>query len=231
MSNLEIVRTYEVASVFIYLVSLWWILKQRNPLYLGALIGATLVYGFDWAFCTRGFFNVTYNPDLIRLPGLTNQGIYEPAVIPLNYGVPFSMGPILLLRMTPTLDRIFGKPGTFVFVWLCGVVGIAVYEIPTVHILHIWTYHQLPEYMVYGFPWSNFWLAGNLFLFPYIGFRYLSKWASIPEGAGFSRHDENTWKGILMGALPIWGGVYITYLLQLFWYANVHPWVDVGRPF
>ena len=53
----------------------------------------------------------------------------------------------------------------------------------------------------------------------------------MPEGAGFGIKKEDTWKGILMGALPIWGGVYITSLIQLFWYANVSPWVDVGRPF
>jgi hypothetical protein len=231
MSNLEVVRSYEIVSVIVYLIGLWWIIRQRNPLYLGALIGATFLYGFDWAFCTRGFFNTTYNPDLIRIPGLTNQGMFEPAVIPFNYGLPFSILPVLLTRSTPVLEQKFGKVGTLFFAWMCGMVGVAVYEIPTVHVLHIWTYHQQPEYMVYGFPWSNFWLAGNLVLFPYIGFRYLSKWAAIPPGAGFAIGSENTWKGILMGALPIWGGLYITYLIQLFWYANVHPWVDVGRPF
>ena len=231
MSNLEIVRTYEVISIAVYLLGLWWIIRQRNPLYLGAIIGATFLYGFDWAACTRGYFNATYNPDLIRIPGLTNQGIYEPAVIAFNYGLPFSILPILLTRSTRQLEQKMGKAGTLFFAWLCGVTGVVVYEIPTVHVLHIWTYNQLPEYMVYGFPWSNFWLAGNLVLFPYIGFRHMSRWAAIPQDAGFGYRNENTWKGILMGGLPIWGGVYVTYLIQMFWYANVHPWVDVGRPF
>lgn len=231
MSNLAIVRTYEFISIFLYVLALLWIIRQRNPLYLGAIIGATLLYGFDWAFCTRGFFNATYNPDLFVLPGLTNQGMVEPVVIPFNYGLPFSIIPILLTRSTAALEARMGKFGVYIFAWICGVIGIAIYEIPTVHILHIWTYHQLPEYMVYGFPWSNFWLAGNLVLFPYIGFRFMSRWAAIPPHSGLAFGSETTWKGILMGGLPIWGGFYITYLLQLFWYANVLPWVDVGRPF
>jgi len=80
-----VVRAYELATVLMYVVALGWL--RRNPLFLGALLGATLVYGFDWIYCSRSFFNVTYNPDLIWIPGLEISGVKEPLAIPFAYGV------------------------------------------------------------------------------------------------------------------------------------------------
>jgi len=230
MSNLAIVRSFEIVTLLLWIASLAWTLRSRNPIYLGALLGATVLFGFDWMWITKGFFNVTYNPDLIGLPGLEMMGIREPLVIPFAYGMAFGPFVSLLVMGAEGFDRRFGGWGYGV-VWLIGAVGVMLYEIPVVYLLHIWTYHQLPEFMIWGVPWSDIWLAGNMVLFSYAGLRWMQRWAAIPPGAGFSPSEENTWKGLLMGAMPIWTAFYLTYLLQLFWYSWAEPWVDAGRPF
>ncbi len=230
MSNLEVMRSFEIVSDVLYVLILLWIVRGRNPLSLGAYLGATTVYGFDWMWSTKGFFNATFNPDLIPMPGLHDMGITEPYSIPLNYGAGFGLIAILLVRAAPWLDRRLGLAG-YPGVWAFGAVAVAAYEIPVVHILHAWTYHQQPQYLVDGFPWSNFWLAGNLVLGCYAGLRFAERWAAIPAGVGFGLGRETTWKGIAMGAAPIWAAFYATQLIQMFWYSAVTPWVESGRPF
>jgi hypothetical protein len=230
MSNLEIVRSYEVVTLLIYIASFIWLLRLRNPVYMGALVGATLVFGFDWAYCAKSFFNVTYNPDLIWIPGIEVMGIREPLAIPFAYGMAFGPFTVLLVMMRDKLDRAFGI-WNYAVVWVIGAIGVMLYEVPVVHILHIWTYNQLPEHMLWGVPWSDIWLAGNLVGISYAVLRWMERWAQVPAAAGFDLRSEHTWKGIVMGGVSPWAAFYITYVIQLFWYSHAEPWVDVGRPF
>ena len=230
MDNLAVVRAYELVTLALYLGSWVWLWRSRNPLYLGALLGATFVFGYDWVYCTKFFFNVTYNPDLIWIPGLQIMGIREPLAIPFAYGMAFGPFAVLLAMKKDALDRAFGV-WNYLAVWILGAVGVMLYEIPVVYILHIWTYHQQPEHLLWGVPWSDIWLAGNLVMISYAGLRWMERWANLPAGVGFSLRRETTWKGFVMGGLAPWAAFYITFLIQLFWYSAAQPWVDAGRPF
>ncbi|HKY93394.1 MAG TPA: hypothetical protein VJM11_20245 [Nevskiaceae bacterium] len=230
MSNLVIVRSYEIVTILIYLASFFWLLRLRNPVYMGALLGATLVFGYDWAYTAKSFFNVTYNPDLLWIPGIEIMGIKEPLAIPFAYGMAFGPFCVALVMMRDKLDKAFGLWG-YLVVWVIGAIGVMLYEVPVVHILHIWTYHQLPEHMLWGVPWSDIPLAGNLVAFTYAWLRWMERWAQLPPNAGFSLSSENTWKGFVMGGTAPWCGFYLTYVLQLWWYSYAEPWVDAGRPF
>jgi hypothetical protein len=239
MSNHEVMKTFEIVSVILYVIALAWAVRSRNPYWLGLVVGATTVYGFDWHWSTRGFFNATFNPDLIPTPGLVSYGmavpdsvppIIEPWSILLNYGFGFGPAIAMLLMATPTLVNKFGK-AHYLIVWLMGVVGVAVYEIPVVHILKAWTYHQQPEYLFFGFPISNFFMGGNLIFWPWLFARCLRDWVPMPDKPGCSLTAATTWKGIVMGCLAMWSGFYVAGLLQLFWYSNATPWIEVGRPF
>jgi len=230
MTNLEICRAYEIVTLLLFLASWLWLWKMRNPVYLGSLIGATLVYGYDWVYTTKFFFNATFNHALIWIPFLDIMGIREPLSIPFAYGMAFGPFVVALVMLQGWFDRSFGV-WHYLVVWLIGGIGVMCYEVPVVHILHIWTYHQRPAYLLWGVPISDLPLAGNLILISYAGVRWLERWAQIPAGAGFSATRETTWKGIVMGGLAPWAAFYITMLLQMFWYSYAHPWVDVGRPF
>lgn len=230
MSNLEVVRAYELATAIIYATSFLWLWRVRSPLYLGALIGATCVFGFDWIYCGKDFFNATYNPDLIWIPGLDIRGVREPLAIPFAYGMAFGPFAVWLVMQQGFFDRVFGLWG-YAIVWIIGAVGVMLYEIPVVHFLHIWTYHQAPGHLLWGVPWSDIWLAGNLIGVTYGCLRWMTRWANIPADAGFSLRNEDTWKGIVMGGLAPWAGFYVTFVIQLFWYSHAAPWVESGRPF
>ncbi len=230
LSNLEIVRAYEIVTLVLYFASFIWLLRLRNPVYMGALLGATCVFGFDWAYTCRDFFNATYNPALIWIPGIDIMNMREPISIPFAYGMAFGPFTVLLVMAGNWFDRRFGLGG-YVIVWIIGAVGVMLYEVPVVHILHIWTYHQQPDQMILGVPISDIWLAGNLIGISYAALRWLERWARIPARAGFGLKSENTWKGFVMGGLAPWAAFYVTYVVQLFWYSYAAPWVDAGRPF
>ena len=230
MSNLDVVRCYEMGTYLLYAAATYGLWRTRQPLYLGALVGATTVYGFDWVYCSKYFFNVTYNPDLVWIPGLNLMGVREPIAIPFAYGTAFGPFAVALVAGKDWFDRRFGVGG-YLVVWVIGAVGVMLYEVPVVHLLHIWTYHQRSEHLIWGVPISDIWLAGNLVLISYAGLRWMQRWALIPAGCGWSLRRETTWKGIVMGAMPAWAAFYVTFLIQQYWYAYATPWVDAGRPF
>src|SRR5262245_48460741 len=126
MSNLAAMRTFEIVSLILYLIALAWTIRSKNPYWFGLLIGAKLVFVFDWQWSARGFFNATFNPDLTTIPGLKSYGMAEPGSVPpviepwsvaLNYGFGFGPAIALLLMVTPTLIKKFGV-GVYPIVFL-----------------------------------------------------------------------------------------------------------------
>jgi hypothetical protein len=226
------IRIFEATSVVLYAAALVWVLRLRNPLYLGAFLGATLVWAFDWTFAANGFFRVTFSEHLIAIPGLDNQGVTEPLSMPMNYALGFGLPPILWARGDASLRRRFGA-WRHPLILVAGAVGVAIYEIPVVHVLGIWTYHQEPRFMVLGFPWSDFWFAAGLLGGSAIVLTYVQRWMDAAGSAGPALSaTESRWRGLVLGAMPIWTAFYLTYMAQLFWYAAAEPWADVHpRPF
>lgn len=229
--DLATIRLFEVVSVVLYAAVLVWLLRLRNPLYLGAFIGGTLVFAFDWHWTTNGFFRATFNEHLVPIPGIGIGGQHEPLAIPLNYGFGFGLPAVLYTMKHKWMEQRFGR-WKVPAIWLGGAIGVGIYEIPVVHLLGIWTYHQRPGFELLGFPWSNFWFGANLIAGSCIGVAAMARWAQIPERAGFSLRDETTWKGLVMGAAPVLCAFYLTGLLQLWWYSAAQPWISPSpRPF
>lgn len=221
---------FEVVSSIVYLAVAYWVLRRKSAFHLGILIGTTTTFAFDWFWSTKSFFNVTFHPELHALPGLVNGSVSEPWVILLHYGFCFTIPLVLLLRFSSQLDRLFGN-WHYLIVWLMGVVFVAAYEIPMVHIYHAWTYHQKPEQLFFGFPYSNFFFAGNLIFWPYLFTRCLRDWVTFSPDTGLSLNSRATWKGIVTGVIPVWSGFYLAGAIQLFWYTNTSVWIEAGRPF
>lgn len=230
MSSLLVVRSFEIAVFAAFLLTLIWIWRQRNPLYLGALIAGGFCFVFDWTWCARSFFNATFHPDLIDIPGLTTQGLSYPLSLPPAWALAFGLPTILLVKAAPWLDRRFGALG-YVLVWVGGSAANMAAENLLVGVLHIYTYHQKPEFLCGVVPWSNLLLTGNLQLLCYAGLRYMQRWAALPARVEFGLRSESTWKGLAMGAMPIWAAFVLAYAVQLFWYGSADPWIESGRPF
>lgn len=230
MSNLMTMRLIEAVIGLTFLAVLWWIGRTRNPLYLGALIAGTLCFVFDWTWCARSFFNATFNPDLMAIPGITTQGVFYPWCVAPAWGLAFGLPTALLVQASGWLDRKLGI-FSYVLIWAGGGLLMVAIENLLTGVLGIYTYHQKPEFLLGTVPWSNVLLSGNLFLFCYLFSRSMYRWAALPAGVGFSPGNELARKGVLMGALPIWGAFVISYIIQLFWYGSADPWIESGRPF
>lgn len=230
MSNLMMMRLTEAVIAIAFIVVLYWIARQRNPLYLGAIIAGALCFVFDWAWCARSFFNATFNTDLMPIPGITTQGVFYPWSVSPAWGLAFGLPTILFVKASGWFERKLGVL-SYVAIWLIGGVGMVAAENLLTGVLHIYTYHQKPEYLIGTVPWSNILLSGNLMLLCYLFSRSTHKWAALPDRVGFSLSNELARKGLVMGALPIWGAFVIAYIIQLFWYGSADPWLESGRPF
>jgi hypothetical protein len=230
VSNHLVVRSFEIVVLVAYVATLLWVWAQRNPLYLGTLLAGMLCFVFDWAWCARSVFNVTFNPDLVPLPGITTQGVSYPAVLLPAWGLAFGFTTILLVRAAPLLDRRLGALG-YAIVWLMGGIGMTGFENLLVSGLHIYNYHLRPEFLAGAVPYSNILLSGNIQLLCYVLLRWTQKWSALPEHAGIHLGREVTWKGLVLGAVPLWGAFVIAFVVQLFWYAWAEPWTESGRPF
>lgn len=230
MSNLLTMRATEGVIALAFLATLIWVARQRNPLYAGAVIAGAICFVFDWAWCTRSFFNATFNRDLLPLPGITAQGVTYPWSIALAWGLAFGLPTVLLVIASEWFDRRLGAL-QYVAIWLLGAIGMTAVENLLTGVLRIYTYHQKPEYLIGTVPWSNLLLNGNLMLLCYAFSRSTWRWAALPANTGFSLASDDVRKGLVLGALPIWGAFVIAYLIQLFWYGLADPWTESGRPF
>ena len=221
---------YQLASVAAFFAALWWSLRSRDPLCLGALLGGILLFGFDWLWCGRSFFNATFAPNLITIPGLSIQGQTYPIAVALNWSVGFGFAPYLISKYHAANSARLGLLHYPIALAIGAAIDMAA-EIPLVSGLGVYTYHQAPEYLMLGVPWSNLWLGGNLIALSYFGLAYARRWAAIPEQHGFALGNETTWKGFMMSSAALYAAFFITTVVQFFWYSAAAPWVESGRLF
>lgn len=221
---------YEFVSFTSFLVVLAWAIRSRDPLNLGAIMGSFMLWGFDWVWCGRGFWNVTVAQNLIGMPGLEIQGVRYPIAAACNWAVAFGFIPLILSGRYQAIGRALGMLHLPVMFILFAIFDIAV-ESFVVKGLNLYAYHQRPEYLFMGVAWSNAWLFGGYFTAAYAGLFYMRRWVALPEKAGISLAKELTWKGLYLGISTIIVPAYFLGTLQLWWWSAVSPWIESGRPF
>jgi len=222
--------TYEIVVTVAFLAVLIWTLNTRSPIALGAIVGGFLLSGFDWLWCSRGFWNATTAGGLVMVPGLHIMGVHYPITICFVWSIGFGFIPVFASSHYPAIARAFGRlhiPIIFVIAaiidWLIEYIGVTT--------LGVWTYHQAPAYLLGGVPWSNSWFLGGVLACSYFGLAKVKKWGSISDNAGFSPFSENTWKGVLLAASAIFTPAFLLGVAQLFWWSATQPWVESGRPY
>ena len=221
---------YEVVSVVLFLAALGWAFGSGNPFNVGAVLGGFFLFVFDWIWCGKGFFNATFNPGLTMIPGINVLGQQYPIAVACNWSIGFGLMPLLLCRFHGKLSSKLGLLHFPVVLAICAVFDM-VAEVPLVSGLGVYAYHQAPEYLLWGVPWSSLWFGGGLLALPYFGFAYTQKWAAIPDNAGLSLNSETTWCGILIAAATLWASFFIMTVPQIFWYSAATPWIESGRLF
>ena len=102
------VRVFEFVAVGLFLVGLVWVIKQKNPLYLGAYIGACFagVY-FDWINNLNWFLRVKFDERFIPLYYL--DGWPQPLAMSANYAFYFGIPLLLLLHYQKNLQKLDQK--------------------------------------------------------------------------------------------------------------------------
>ncbi|MCK9284971.1 MAG: hypothetical protein M0P39_11885 [Rhodocyclaceae bacterium] len=221
---------YELGSIAAFLAVLVWAVRSRNPVNLGALLGGFMIFGFDWLWCSKAFFNATFTPNLTMIPGIHILGEQYPIAVACNWAVGYGFGPLLLSKFHAPIGRALGRlhfPAIFA---ACALTDMLI-EAFLISGLGIYKYHQAPQFLLWGVAWSNIWLLGGLLTLSYFGLAYVQKWAAIPDGAGFGPCSEMTWKGLSLSAGAIWTSAFFLTVIQFFWYSAATPWVESGRLF
>jgi hypothetical protein len=221
---------YEIVSIIAFIAAFLWTLRSRDPLCMGALLGGILLFGFDWLWCGRAFFNATFADGLFLIPGIAIQGQTYPIAVALNWSVGFGFLPYLLSAYHGAISARLGILHYPIALAVGAAIDMAA-EIPLVSGLGVYTYHQAPEYLLCGVPWSNLWFGGNLVAMSYFGLAYARRWAALPPRNGFALGSENTWKGFTLSAAALYTAFFFSTVVQLFWYSAAAPWVESGRPF
>lgn len=221
---------YEVVSTLIFIAALVWVIRTRNPFYLGALLGGFLLFIFDWLWVGKDFFNATFNQELTMIPGLDVLGQRYPWAVAFNWAVGFGVVPLLLARNFERWSAAL-RVWHFPVILAVAAVGDLFLEEFLVSILQVYTYHQASEFLVWGVPWSSLWFGGGLMTLPYFAFHYVQKWVPMDARAGFSLTSENTWKAFFMAAAAMWVCFFLLTVPQTFWYSAAQPWVESGRLF
>ena len=81
------VRLFEVGCLLLWLAGLGWVVRTRNPLYLGAYTASALLVLFDWIFNSKWFFRVDYSSHFIPLWRI--EGVTQPIALAMNYAFYF----------------------------------------------------------------------------------------------------------------------------------------------
>ena len=225
-----LLRSYEIGITVIFLAVLVWAVRTRDPINLGAIFGGFMLFGFDWLWCSRGFWNASTANDLVMIPGLHILGVSYPVSICFIWAVGFGFVPLIASNFQAQIKRALG-PLHFPVIFAIAAAIDLVVEAVCISYFGVWSYHQAPEYKLWGVVWSNTWFLGGLLTASYYGLARVRKWAAIPEGAGLSWSSETTWKGILMAAAAILLPAFLLGCVQLFWWSATQPWVESGRLF
>jgi hypothetical protein len=235
MASVVSVRAFEALCVGVWLAGLYWVWRQRRPVYSGAYFGSTTLMTFDWVFNTNWFFRVVYAEQFIPLWSI--QGVVQPVALACNYAFFFGAPVLLLVHHRAWIDKRLGRWG-YAAVFALGALLDLGFEIPVVK-LGLWTYYQKPDFLLGGVPWSNFWYSGMLMVASYSAARLAVRWgespAAVASGGGADLQllgrSEAWWRGFAIGAAAIWAAFYVCLSLQLAWYGVTQPWTQSPRPF
>jgi hypothetical protein len=189
-----------------------------------------MLSGFDWLWCSRGFWNATIAPSLTMIPGIHILDQRYPFSICFIWALGFGFLPLIASKYHDRIGRTLGKLH-FPVILLAGAVTDWVVEEICISGIGVWSYHQAPKYLLGGVVWSNAWFMGGLLTAGYFGLARVQKWAAIPDRAGLSLSKESTWKGMLMAAGTILTAAFLLGTLQLFWWSATQPWIESGRQF
>jgi hypothetical protein len=222
------VRLFEILSVSLFLVGLYWVIRQKNPFYLGAYLGSAFagVY-FDWINNLNWLLRVVYDSRFIPLFYL--DGYPQPLAFSANYAFYFGIPILLMLHYRNQLAQRLGERGLYIFVTVFGGLASPAFEIPMIQLLKLWRYYQRDEFLLGGVPWTNIIYSGVLFLLIFAALNY-ARQRLLPNPDGAVNRAERI-KAIVVGFAALTTAFALGQFIQMFIYAATTPWIPSPRPF
>lgn len=229
-ASLLAVRSYEVIGALLFLGGLIWIWRSRNPLYVGTYLGSSIGGGiYEWIFDSRYYFRLTTDEKFI--PAWTMDGVEAPLAMILFYAFFFGIPLLLLVERHEALVRRLGPRGLYVMLAVLGIVGTPAFECLNTSVTHIYHYHQRPEHLFYGMPYSNFWFGALMFICPYWGLVQARRILGFPQTPVAALAPDQRRLAIALGFAAIITGFFVAASINGVWYVWAEPWIDSPRPF
>lgn len=226
---LIVVRVFEFVAVALFLAGLVWVIKQKNPLYLGAYIGSCFagVY-FDWINNLNWFLRVKFDERFIPLYYLGDWP--QPLAMSATYAFYFGVPLLLLLHYQENLQKRFGLRGQYPIVFIAGTIALPIFEIPVVQAFGLWTYYQKDAFLLGGVAWTNWFYSALLFLFIYVALQYVQKmFVTTPPSSIINKTEQFKLMWLGFGAFVT--AFALAQFVQMMIYAATNPWIDSPRPF
>lgn len=212
---------YQMLSGVLALGGLVYLLRRRDPLHLGLYLGSAVGGGvFEWIFDTRWYFNLT--PDERLVPLWRVDGVPAPLAMIFFYTFFFGIPLVLLLEHSDALFARFGRRGCYLGLTLVAAVGVLAFESFNTSVIGVYAYHQRPEFLLLGMPWSNLWFSPLIFCFAFWGaLRARDLARAAPAGS----------TALALGFAVLVTAYFAAATLNGIWYALATPWTESGRPF
>ncbi|MGE2713056.1 hypothetical protein ACQI4L_03250 [Mycolicibacterium litorale] len=181
-ADLVTVRIWELASLALFVYGLVLVRRKGNPVFWCVYSASALVILFDWIWNRNWFGAVSYS-DLF-IPAWSARGELQPFSLAFVYCFFFGIPMIVLLEKRSDLDRRFGKL-QWPLLFAMFAVPQMPFEVLASEVLHLWVYHVVPPWAVFGVPWSNAIFSGLVGCGFYAAGRLALRWTWQSDAATF----------------------------------------------
>lgn len=229
-TSATVVRNYEIVSVVLVLVGLFYVWRTQNPVFAGVYLASSLGGGvMEWIFDSKWYFRLTVDEKFI--PAWKIAGETGSLAMILFYGFFYGIPLVVLRNWKDTLYRNFGRTGTGFFVLALGVFGTPVFECFNTSVMHIYKYHQREEYLIWGMPYSNLWFGGLMMFLPFWGLQQVEVLVGL-----IPRTNTTLLRQKLLGAgigfSIVISAFFVAATLNAVWYAQAGDiWTPTSRAF
>lgn len=225
--QVTILRAFEAVGLSIYLTALVVALRRRHPVYLGLFLACNTMIVWDWIFNCKWFFNVSWDPRLMKLWVVQGEG--ETMAAGLAFVAFYYWVFHLLWRGQGWLDaRLGGRQFAILY------VGFMIYDLVFESLLihgGLYRYHQREGFLLGVVPWSNMVFNANLSVLSYLALRAVRRWGRIPDDIPFDRRHEEFWKGFWLAGGAVQTAFWLCFAAQMIWYVLAQPWAPGPRLF
>lgn len=228
--SLAVIRGYEILSLLLVLCGAFYVWRSKNPVHYGVYLASSIGGGvMEWVFDSKYYFRLTTDERFFT--SWTMAGEKAALAMVLFYGFFFGIPLILLASHRNTLNQKLGYHTTYAMVILLGAVGTPLFECTNTSVAHIYKYHQKPEYLFYGMPYSNIWFGALMMGLPFWGLEQAEPLINLISRTRLSVTRQQI-LGCEIGFACVISTFFVAATINGIWYCLAEDvWTDTPRLF